>query len=67
MNRVVLWLAVLALAAPANADEHTADIHLAAAREAHVRGDFAVASVELDRQRGVAGIAARSIRQSGYI
>lgn len=47
MNRVVLCLAVLALAAPVNAEELTADIHLAAAREAHARGDFAAARVEL--------------------
>jgi len=47
VNRVVLCLAVLALTAPADADELTADIHLAAAREAHARGDFAAARAEL--------------------
>ena len=47
MNRVVVWVAVLALAATADADELTADMHLARARDAHVRGDFAAARTEL--------------------
>ncbi len=47
MKRAVLCLAVVALAAPAEADELTADAHLARARDAHVRGDFAAARAEL--------------------
>lgn len=47
MKRVVLWLAVVALVAPADADELTPDIHLARARDAHVRGDFSAARTEL--------------------
>lgn len=54
MNQAVLCLAVLALAAPApalaapaSADELTPDFHLARARDAHVRGDFAAARAEL--------------------
>ncbi len=47
MKRVVVCLVVLALAALADADELTADMHLARARDAHVRGDFTTARAEL--------------------
>lgn len=47
MKRVVVCLAVLALAAPADADELTPDMHLARARDAHLRGDFTAARAEL--------------------
>ena len=47
MKRAVLCLTVLALAAPAGADELTADTHLARARDAHASGDFATARAEL--------------------